>query len=166
MKLSFVIANILLIAAFGLFYVMERAPTIQGQAASIAVLERQLEIQESNYRMYTQNAIYFEEEQAIIIQPPGHVGALLTEVRSILHAHRLTELEFSVSEQAFYHMEDQYVVQTRGTTLAEGRYCDINAFLNDIASHYRYIRIERVQITKESEPTRMLLTFSIYENQL
>ena len=169
LKTYFIVANILLIAVIAWAIIPERVFILQGQGPAIRLMERQLAIMEDNFRMYEENTalLYTLQQEAVyVIQPAGHLGALLAEVRAILHARNLIEQEFYASEQAFHYVDNQTpVAEIRTTLTADGSYDDISAFISDLAHHYRYLQIERIQISEAFSPARLWLTFSIYEVQ-
>ena len=167
-KICFTAANIILLAVVLWHIVPERLFVLQAYEAVISLRERQLEIREENLRMYEENiatiaALEYRDDWQIIIQPAGHIGALLTDVRNMLYARGLFELEFYASEQALHYLYGRHLSETRSTIVAEGCFYDINDFVKDITSYYRYLRLERIQISAEFELSRLWLTFSVYE---
>jgi len=164
----FITINIALMFSAIWITVPERVFIFQGQTAAFRLQERQLSIMEDNLRMYETNVALLSDYQiegGIIIQPPGYMGTIFTDVRNMLYLQGLTELEFYASEQGVHHMGTQHVLETRASFMIEGNYDDINAFLHDLANHYRYLRFERIQISEEIFPTRLWLTISIYESE-
>jgi|GEM_PF-2034484 len=165
-KIYFIIANALCLAFALATIVPDSLFTLRHQESSINVMERQLAVREANYRMYEEKLRQFaamDDTDLIIIQPPGHLGALLTEIRAKLHDNYLSEIEFHASERALHYASRGRVAETRSVVVADGNYGDIGGFLYDMANHYRYIRLERIQISEESPQTRLWLTFIIYE---
>jgi len=166
--LYFIAVNILWLALAIWVTMPERVLIFQGQAAAFSLRERQLSVMENNLRMYEENIaslskFYIEED--IIIQPSGQTGTMLTDVRNMLHMRNLTEREFHASEQGSHYAGVQHVVETRASLVADGSYDNISAFLHDLANHYRYLRLERIQISEEFPQTRLWLTISIYESE-
>jgi len=162
----FIAANILLLVLVALNVIPGRVFILQGQAMAFQLRERQLALLEENYHMYEKNVALlsnFQVDGAIIVQPSGHTGALLTDVRQILYVNNLTEQEFHASEHASHYVGTGRVTETRATIVADGDYNDIVAFVDDLANHYRYLRLERIQISEEFPLTRLWLTISIYE---
>lgn len=167
LRLYFIIANILLMALAAATFLPDRLSYLQGQEAAISLRERQLAILEENYRMYEENTELLASMrlERLIIQQPGYMGALLTDIRSLLHNHNLAELEFHASEQAQHYLIDHLISETRTSILAEGQYNNISSFITALTEHQSYIRPERIQISMETEPPRLWLTLSIYEKQ-
>lgn len=164
--LCFIAINIFVLSVVVFTVVPERLFTWQVQTTALRLRERQLSLMEENLRHYEDHTALFSALQAgenIIIQPAEHTGALLTDVRSMLHTQNLTEHEFHASEQASHYIGGRHVAETRATVVAEGSFADISAFLHDLADHYRYLRLERIQISDETPTTRLWLIFSIYE---
>ena len=164
--LYFIAINILILSAAAFAVIPERMFIWQGQTSDIRLRERQLNIMHENLLLYEEHAALFYELQTrenIIIQPAEHTGALLTDVRSMLHMRNLAEHEFHASEQASHYIGDRHVAETRATVVAEGSFANISAFLHDLADHYRYLRLERIQISEEMPVARLWLIFSIYE---
>lgn len=173
-RFCFVIVNILLSALILWTLLPERIFTLQAQGPAIRLRERQLAIMEENFRLYDYNMALLEgfgteaAEAGYIIQPSGYIGAILTDVRMMLHLRGLDEIEFFSSVAAFHNVNGRGVEETRATVVAQGTYADILAFLTDMAHHYRYLRLERIVISEISEEftqTRLWLTFSIYEKE-
>ena len=166
MWLYFIAINILVLSLAAFAVIPERMFIWQGQTTAIRLRERQLAIMEENLRRYEDHAALFSALQAediIIIQPAEHTGALLTVVRSMLYMRGLTEHEFHASEQASHYIGGRHIAETRATIMAGGNFSDISAFLHDLANHYRYLRLERIQISEEISMSRLWLIFSIYE---
>ena len=166
LKIYFIIANILCLGFALAIIVPDNLFNLRNQDASIRIRESRLAMQEQNFQMQAENISLLAEisdSGLIIIQPPGHLGALLTEIRAKLHDNRLSEIEFHASERALHYVNNALVAETRSVVVAEGNYGDISGFLYDMASHYRYIRLERIQISEELPQTRLWLTFTIYE---
>ena len=188
MKLLFVAFNIVVLTVFVLVLLPDRVFILQGQVAALDLKERQLTILEENYLNHEENAAlltYLLAQENYIIQPTGHVGAMLEEIRAILHSHRLSEFEFYASEQGGHYVDGRFVVRTLATFAVDGSYHDVVEFISDLDSHYRFVRLERMQlelmqldrvpldrtqldraqISGEFSPTRLWLVFSIYEEQ-
>ena len=164
-KLYFIVANILLLATLAFTAIPERIYTLQKQSATLRLSRRQLTLMEENLKMYEENIALLsalQHERGYIIQPSWHIGALLTEVRGMLHMQRLAEQEFYAREHSLHYVNGQPIAQTRVTIIATGNYDDIKAFLVDMASHYRYFHLEQIQISRNHYPTQLWLTFSIY----
>ena len=163
-KLYFLIANIILISAAIWWFVPDRISIVQGQNDLLALKERQFLIMEENYNTKDENIeLLAGLEQSHIIQPPGQLGAIMTDIRTILLQNNLIEQDFFASEQATHYIEGRMVIETRGTLSASGRYYDINNFIKNLADHRQFIRLEDIQISKEFIPTGLWLTFAIYE---
>ena len=164
--LCFTAVNIVVLSLAAFVIIPERIFIWQGQTTALRLRERQLSIMKENLLHYEENTALFsalKAEENIIIQPAEHTGALLTDVRSMLSVRNLAEHEFHASEQASHYIGDRHVAETRATVVAEGSFADISAFLHDLAGHYRYLRLERIQISEETPITQLWLIFSIYE---
>ena len=162
----FIAANILFLAAVVWQIAPERVFILQGQRDTLALRERQLAVIEESYRAKDGNIELLaglQQNDVYIILPAGQTGAILTEVREMLFLHGLEEQEFFASEQAMHYIDGRLVIEVRATLAANGRYGDINAFLQGLADCYRYIRLEHIQISEEFIPTSLWLTFAIYE---
>ena len=162
----FIATNILGLALAIWAIVPERIFILEGQTAARTLHERRLAAMEYNLLMYEEHVallLTLQAEEKIIIQLPGYTGALLTDVLYMLYTHSLTEHEFHASEQATHYAWGHHVTETRATIVADGNFDNISAFIDDVINHYRYMRIERIQISKEFPLTRLWLTFSIYE---
>lgn len=143
--------------------VPHRINTFMGQSAAIRLLERRADLFRENMQFYEELdtlLLYFDERY--ILQPPGSMGTVLSDVRGMLNNRGLQEQEFRASEQAFHYVDGQPVSQMRAAIAADGCYLDINSFLRDLAGHYRYLHLERINISKETEIPRLSLTFSVY----
>lgn len=168
----FIIANALWLAAVIGFTMPGRIFTLQMQGATLDMYERQLAILEENYLMYEENAAFLAYLQGggsgdtavkYIIQPAGHVGALLTEIRRMLHNAGLQNQEFSAMVQGFHYVDQMPVTEIRASLSAEGDKGDIITFIHKLADHYRLLQIDWIQISKESTPPRLWINFTIYE---
>ena len=170
MKKYFVFANIIILTLAALTVLPERISILRKQSDYLRLLERQLTGMEENLRLYEENTALMsllaeEEDRQVTVQPVGRIGALLTDVRTMLYEQGLSEQDFYVGAQTALYMEGRYVSETRATILAEGSYENMNAFIHGLAGHYRYIRLERIQISQELLSNRLWLTFAIYEEQ-
>ena len=167
-KLCFIAINIVILAAFSWVMLPGRVFILQGFGPSLELMAQQLAIMEENYHRHEENIArlaYLQTQEGYIIQPAGQVGALLDEIRSMLDLRNLTEQEFYASEQRIHYLNGRFVTETVATIAANGSYSDIGSFVSDLSSHYRFIRLERVQISEEFSPTRLWLVFTIYEEQ-
>ena len=185
-RFYFVVANVVLLAIIGWLMVPERIFVFRNQETTLTLKERQFAIIMDNYHSLDDNMILLSslhQDARYIIQPTGHVGAMLTEVRTLLNNNGLIEQDFFAGEQAFHYINGRIVTETRATLVADSinaghihadhihadhnsidcNFIAISTFLYELANHYRYIRIEQMQI--EFNPTRLWLTFSIYEEQ-
>ena len=164
----FAVANALILFLLGWGILAEQIAELRWQAPSLEMKERQLAIKEENYRTRGENAIllsYLQRERGYIIQPPGQVGALLTEIRAKLYQNGLQEQEFYASELGLHYIDGRIVAETVSTLVAGGSYTDILSFLEELSGHYRFIHLERLMISEEAHAYRLWLTFSIYEEQ-
>ena len=170
-KLLFIAANILFISLAAWLVMPERMFVLAGQGTSLSLKERQLSVLNHNFTMHEENAALLsalqeEEGLMIVIQPAGQLGALLSDIREMLRKRGLHEQEFYASEQAVHYVNGRHVSETRATIAAYGDYYGISALIRDISLHYRYLRVERLQISEEILFTRVLIIFVVYEEQL
>ena len=164
--LCFIIANIIWLTIASFAIVPDRIFVLQGQSATLTLMERHLAILEENFQRYEEHTALlsdFQIEGAIFIQPPGHTASLLTDVRDMLYAHALDELEFYAGERASHYIGGRHVAETRATVLANGYFNNISAFLHSLYDDHRYLHLERIQIAEAFSLTQLRLTFSIYE---
>lgn len=166
LRFYFIAVNLVVLAIFGWAVVPEQVSILQGQQLAFRLSERQLAIMEENYRLYKENAallVKLQSEASYIIQPAGQTGEFLAEIRSSLNLHNLSEREFYASEQALHFVDGRYITEIQALIAADGNHYDIVYFIKDLANHYRFIRIGRLRISEEFSPSRLWLTFSIYE---
>lgn len=121
---------------------------------------------EENLRLFEENVLLLQDylaEETYLINPTGFLGLVLTDIRAILQANNLIEQQFSANEQALHDIDGRYIAELRITLTADGDMDNINSFIQNLTQYSRYIRIERIQLDNEVSPTRLLLTFSTYE---
>ena len=166
----FVVANVLLLLAVAGMIIPGRIYTLRMQGAVIGLYERRLAFLEENYRMYGENAAYLAKLQEATgsgtryaIQPAGQIGALLTEVRRMLHTGRLQSLELYARVQGFQHVNYRHVTEVRVSLSAEGDKDDIISFLHSLSGHYRLLQIDWIQISQETETSKLWVNFTVYE---
>ena len=168
--LYFIVCNVLLVAITMWTLLPGRVASLQNQTTAMLSLNQQLILAEKTLQNIEENLAlltYLQvEDTNYTIQPKGKAGTVFTYVRNMLHLHNLLELEFYAGEQASLYIGSRYVSVIRTTIVAEGSIYDINGFLKDVANHYRYKEIERIQISTEFLQNRLLLTFSIYEEMM
>ena len=163
MKIAFIAVNVLLLLVVYSLFIPQRLFVLRGQQATVNLRQQQLSTMEENYRRREDNALFLsqlgEGRQQIIIQPAGHMGAMLTELRGILHSYGLTEVDFHASEHTSHYTGAGFTSETRAQISAEGAFDDLVKFIRALDAHYRYLRIIRLQ----TEDERFTLSFAIYE---
>lgn len=164
----FIAANIIVVMVVMAITLPERMHILQNLGAGIHLQERMLDVMEHNLHMYEENSatlanLMSERRGPVMIQPFGQAGAVITDVRNILHTQGLREREFNTSGHTSHHVANRYIAEIRTTLTAIGNYDDISAFIHDLANHYQYLRLVRLQISKSDSYSQLLLDFSIYE---
>ncbi|MCL2398940.1 MAG: hypothetical protein FWC91_04230 [Defluviitaleaceae bacterium] len=164
----FIAANTIIVMVVVAIILPERIHVLQSLREGIHLQERLLAVMQQNLYMYEENAatlavLQTEKRGQVIIQPFGHAGAVITDVRNILHMQRLEEREFYTSGHTSHRVYNRYVSEIRTTLTAIGDYDNINAFIHELANYYRYLRIVRIQISKDASYSQLWLNFSIYE---
>ena len=167
-KLYFIAANIVLVSMVFWILLPNRLFILRGYENAVSLRERQLSVREENFRMYDENiallaALQAENDRQIIIQPAGELGGILNDVRDMLYSRGLRELEFYAGEQAVHYVYGRHIRETRVTIVAEGYFYRIDDFISDLVHHYRFFRLERIQISDEFELSRLWVGFSLYE---
>ena len=165
-KALFFTANIFFITAAAWYILPGRIFELQIQRNMYNIYERRLQAMEENYLRKLENTEllkYLQYHNEYIIPPPGRIGAVLADIRQILFSHNLNEDDFFASEQAAHYVNGHKITEIRTAISASGDYNDITAFIKSLTQHRRYLRLNNIHITKESDYAHLRLSLTIYE---
>jgi len=131
---------------------------IQQQQRQLSMMERNLYMLEGN----RETLANMQSASGSTIHPAGHIGSVLTTVRELMEHHNLNEQDFFAREQGEVGFHG--ISEIRASIIGEGRYEDIQAFLQALAQHEHYYRLERIQVTDidNINRVRVVLNFSVY----